>query len=97
MTRFSEPPKKNLGQHFLHDAGIVSRIVQAVDPKPGELLVEIQTGSFGSLRHKLERLTRHHRVRLVAPVPLLRTIVRVSDAPSAGTSVTRLGDARGEV
>jgi hypothetical protein len=50
-----------------------------VDLVRGELLVEIQTGSFAPLRRKLERLTRHHRVRLVAPVPLLRTIVRVSD------------------
>jgi hypothetical protein len=50
-----------------------------VDLVRGEFLVEIQTGSFAPLRRKLERLTRHHRVRLVAPVPLLRTIVRVSD------------------
>jgi hypothetical protein len=50
-----------------------------VDLVRGELLVEIQTGSFAPLRRKLEQLTRHHRVRLVAPVPLLRTIVRLSD------------------
>src|SRR5205809_7710724 len=51
-----------------------------VDLVRGELLVEIQTGSFAPLRRKLERLTRHHRVRLVAPVPPLRPIVRLSDA-----------------
>ena len=50
-----------------------------VDLVRGELLVEIQTGSFAPLRRKLEQLTRRHRVRLVAPVPLLRTIVRLSD------------------
>ncbi|MEO8673590.1 MAG: 16S rRNA (adenine(1518)-N(6)/adenine(1519)-N(6))-dimethyltransferase RsmA [Tahibacter sp.] len=36
--------KKRFGQHFLHDAGIVRRIVQAVAPKPGDVLVEIGPG-----------------------------------------------------
>ena len=36
--------KKQLGQHFLHDAGIIERIVRAIDPKPGERLVEIGPG-----------------------------------------------------
>ena len=60
------------------------RIEQAVgrfviDLVRGDLLVEIQTGSFAPLRRKLELLTRQHRVRLVAPVPLVRTIIRLSD------------------
>ena len=50
-----------------------------VDLVRGDLLVEIQTGGFGPLRRKLELLTRQHRVRLVAPVPLVRTIIRLSD------------------
>ncbi|HET9482908.1 MAG TPA: rRNA adenine N-6-methyltransferase family protein, partial [Xanthomonadales bacterium] len=37
-------PRKRFGQHFLHEAGIIDRIVRAVDPKPGELLVEIGPG-----------------------------------------------------
>jgi hypothetical protein len=49
-----------------------------VDLIRGDLLVEIQTGSFAPLRRKLELLTREHRVRLVAPVPLVRTITRLS-------------------
>lgn len=36
--------KKQLGQHFLHDAGVVDKIVRAIDPKPGERLVEIGPG-----------------------------------------------------
>ena len=36
--------KKQLGQHFLHEAGVVDRIVRAIDPKPGERLVEIGPG-----------------------------------------------------
>src|SRR5206468_1221980 len=50
-----------------------------VDLVRGGLLVEIQTGSFAPLRHKLEQLTRQHRVRLVAPLPLVRRIIRLSD------------------
>jgi hypothetical protein len=44
----------------------------------GDLLVEIQTGGFAPLRKKLDALTREHCVRLVAPVPLQRRIVRLS-------------------
>lgn len=50
-----------------------------VDLVRGNLLVEIQTGSFAPLRRKLDLLTQRYRVRLVAPVPLVRRIVRLSD------------------
>ncbi|UXI67443.1 16S rRNA (adenine(1518)-N(6)/adenine(1519)-N(6))-dimethyltransferase RsmA [Tahibacter amnicola] len=36
--------KKRFGQHFLHDPGLIRRIVQAVAPKPGDRLVEIGPG-----------------------------------------------------
>jgi hypothetical protein len=47
--------------------------------RPGDPLVEIQTGGFAPLRRKLELLTQEHPVRLVAPVPVARRIVRLSD------------------
>jgi hypothetical protein len=50
-----------------------------VDLVRGNLLVEIQTGGIAPLRRKLELLTQQHRVRLVAPVPLARRIIRLSD------------------
>jgi 16S rRNA (adenine1518-N6/adenine1519-N6)-dimethyltransferase len=37
-------PKKRFGQHFLHDPGILRRIVEAIAPRPGERLVEIGPG-----------------------------------------------------
>lgn len=49
-----------------------------VDLVRGELLVEIQTGGFAPLRHKLDVLTREHPVRIVTPVALKRRIVRLS-------------------
>jgi len=53
---FSEPAKKSLGQNFLHERGVVDRIVQAVNPKPGERLVEIGPGQ-GAMTFPL--LARH--------------------------------------
>jgi 16S rRNA (adenine1518-N6/adenine1519-N6)-dimethyltransferase len=44
MSHFKDPPKKNLGQHFLTDRGVIDRIVQAVNPKPGDVLMEIGPG-----------------------------------------------------
>lgn len=53
---FSEPPKKSLGQNFLHERGVVDRIVLAVNPQPGERLVEIGPGQ-GAMTFPL--LKRH--------------------------------------
>ena len=36
--------KKRFGQHFLHDATILQRIVQAIAPRPGDRIVEIGPG-----------------------------------------------------
>ena len=44
MSHFTEPAKKHLGQHFLHDRAIVEKIVLAVNPQPGDRLVEIGPG-----------------------------------------------------
>lgn len=38
------PARKRFGQHFLHDPGVIGRIVRAVAPRPGEALVEIGPG-----------------------------------------------------
>ena len=40
-------------------------------------LIEIQTGGFASLKRKLDRLTRDHRVRLVHPIAQEKWILRV--------------------
>jgi 16S rRNA (adenine1518-N6/adenine1519-N6)-dimethyltransferase len=52
--------RKRFGQHFLTDAFTIDRIVDAIDPKPGEALIEIGPG-LGALTTPLlarcERLT----------------------------------------
>lgn len=37
-------PRKRFGQNFLHDPGSIRRILSAVDPRPGQHLVEIGPG-----------------------------------------------------
>ena len=49
-----------------------------VDIVRGDLLIEIQTGSFTAIRDKLRNLVRDHRVRLVYPIARRTWLVRVS-------------------
>ena len=37
-------PRKRFGQHFLSDSAVIEAIVAAIDPKPGQALVEIGPG-----------------------------------------------------
>ncbi|HEX7349058.1 MAG TPA: 16S rRNA (adenine(1518)-N(6)/adenine(1519)-N(6))-dimethyltransferase RsmA [Rhodanobacteraceae bacterium] len=37
-------PKKSFGQHFLHERGVIERIVAAIAPKPDNRIVEIGPG-----------------------------------------------------
>lgn len=53
---FGKPAKKSLGQHFLHERGIVDKLVLAIDPRPGDRIVEIGPGQ-GALTFPL--LDRH--------------------------------------
>jgi 16S rRNA (adenine1518-N6/adenine1519-N6)-dimethyltransferase len=51
-------PRKRFGQHFLHDAGILRKIVQAIAPQRGDNLVEIGPGE-GALTLPLLREAGH--------------------------------------
>ncbi len=51
------PVRKRFGQHFLHDPGIIRRIIDAIAPEPGERLVEIGPGR-GALTWGLLERTR---------------------------------------
>lgn len=59
---FSTKAKKHLGQNFLHDRTIIDKIVQAVNPKPGDRLVEIGPGQ-GALTFPL--LERHGKLTVI--------------------------------
>jgi 16S rRNA (adenine1518-N6/adenine1519-N6)-dimethyltransferase len=53
-------PRKRFGQHFLTDTSVLEAIISAIDPKPGQALIEIGPG-LGALTWPLlercERLT----------------------------------------
>ncbi len=50
--------RKRFGQHFLHDAGVIARIVDAIAPAPGQHLVEIGPGQGALTWPVLERAGR---------------------------------------
>jgi 16S rRNA (adenine1518-N6/adenine1519-N6)-dimethyltransferase len=47
-------PRKRFGQHFLKDPGIIEAIAQAIDPQPGDTVVEIGPG-HGAITESLAR------------------------------------------
>lgn len=49
-------PRKRFGQHFLADGGIIEAIVQAIDPQPGQTMVEIGPGLAALTQPLVERL-----------------------------------------
>lgn len=48
--------RKRFGQHFLVDAGIIEAIVEAIDPQPGQAVVEIGPGLAALTQPLLQRL-----------------------------------------
>ncbi|MES2978986.1 MAG: 16S rRNA (adenine(1518)-N(6)/adenine(1519)-N(6))-dimethyltransferase RsmA [Pseudomonadota bacterium] len=50
--------RKRFGQHFLTDKGIIAEIVQAIDPRPGQAVVEIGPGLAALTQPLAERLGR---------------------------------------
>jgi 16S rRNA (adenine1518-N6/adenine1519-N6)-dimethyltransferase len=62
MSHFKAPPKKQLGQHFLSDRNVIAQILLAIDPRPGERLVEIGPGQ-GAIT--LPLLKQHHALTVI--------------------------------
>ena len=50
--------RKRFGQHFLADGGIIDAIVRAIDPRPGQTMVEIGPGLAALTQPLVERLGR---------------------------------------
>ncbi len=42
--RAAHRARRRFGQNFLHDQGVVARIVDAIDPRPGQTIIEIGPG-----------------------------------------------------
>ena len=52
------PVRKRFGQHFLHDRGVIRRIIDVVAPEPGERIVEVGPGRGALTWGLLERAKR---------------------------------------
>jgi hypothetical protein len=60
-----------------------------IDIVQGDLLLEIQTKSFSSIRPKLTRLARVHRIRLIYPIAEEKWIVKLPADDNMASRVTR--------
>lgn len=61
MNHHSGRARKRFGQHFLHDQGVIDRIIAAFDPQPGQCIVEIGPG-HGALTAPLLQAVRRLEV-----------------------------------
>ena len=57
-------PRKRFGQHFLHDRGVIAKIVAAIDPQPGDAMVEIGPGLGALTGPLLDRVARLDAVEI---------------------------------
>jgi 16S rRNA (adenine1518-N6/adenine1519-N6)-dimethyltransferase len=57
-------PRKRFGQHFLHDPRVLARIVDAIDPRPGDFIVEIGPGEGALTMPLLSRVGRLELIEL---------------------------------
>jgi 16S rRNA (adenine1518-N6/adenine1519-N6)-dimethyltransferase len=81
-------PRKRFGQHFLADRHYVERIVAAIDPRPGDVVVEIGPGLGALTKPLLDRIDRLHVVeidrelaaQLAETFPPERLVVHLADA-----------------
>jgi len=66
-------PRKRFGQHFLHDAGVIRRIVDSIDLQTGEILCEIGPGQGALSDHLVRTGNVLHLVEIDRDlVPILR-------------------------
>jgi len=84
----SHRPRKRFGQHFLHDPGVLARLVEAINPSKTDFMVEIGPGEGALTRHLL-KLVGHFEVieldrdlasGLAAELPPPHLIVHCADA-----------------
>ena len=81
-------PRKRFGQNFLTDQGVIQSIVRAIDPRPGDVMVEIGPG-LGALTTPLLKLLPHLHVveidrdiiaRLENNYPMAKLTIHAGDA-----------------
>ncbi len=58
MSKYDQRAKKRFGQHFLHDRGVIDRMLNALALKDGDRVIEIGPGPGALTFPLLERLSR---------------------------------------
>ena len=83
-------PKKSLGQHFLSDPNILGGIVDALDPAPGEIVIEIGPG-----RGDLTRLLALRGARVIGIEKDRRLVAELEGSGIGDSGLVRIveGDA----
>ena len=81
----SHRPRKRFGQHFLHDPGVLARILEALAPARGDFVVEIGPGEGALTRRLLDKVDALHAIEidrdLAAPLKgWKRLVVHEADA-----------------
>ena len=92
-------PRKRFGQHFLADASVVDAIVDAIDPRPGEALVEIGPGLgalTGPLLERCQALTVIELDRDLAARLRRQARLTVVEADVLKVDFTALASERGQ-
>jgi 16S rRNA (adenine1518-N6/adenine1519-N6)-dimethyltransferase len=91
--------RKRFGQHFLHDQAVLRRIVDAVDPQPGQHLAEIGPGSGALTAHLLARVESLDAVEvdrdLAADLQIRWPALRVHIGDALEFDLTALSDQLG--
>jgi 16S rRNA (adenine1518-N6/adenine1519-N6)-dimethyltransferase len=64
MSVGSYRARKRFGQHFLHDKQIIDRLLRAINPQPGDLMVEIGPGQGALTLPLLKRLGHLEAIEL---------------------------------
>ena len=57
-------PRKRFGQHFLHDARVLDRLVEAIAPAQDDNLVEVGPGEGALTRRLLARVRHLHAIEI---------------------------------
>lgn len=64
MSYTSDGPKKHLGQHFLHDRAVIEKIIDCLNPRPEDIVVEIGPGRGALTAKLLGRVASLHVVEI---------------------------------
>lgn len=84
--------RKRFGQNFLHDPGVIQRLVDIIAPRPEDQMIEIGPGRGALTLPLLQRLDRLQVIELDRDlIPLLQGLT--TSAPNAGELIIHQADA----